>query len=154
MFQKCPVCNSDIKEVVECCPVCGFHLIGSTQKFSPVKIDNGSIHLAEKAIKASKRACILILSGITKGSTYDLKTDGSETILGRDPKCTIFLNDMTVSRNHASILFEQDEWIIRDNGSYNGVWVNNKNVNSKVLQNGDIIQLGNFSLEFHASMNN
>ena len=94
----------------------------------------------------------MVLSGITKGSKYDLKTDASETILGRDPKSTIFLNDMTVSRNHASILFEQDEWIIRDNGSFNGVWVNNKSVNTKVLQTGDIIQLGNFSLEFQSKL--
>lgn len=152
MISKCPVCDSDITSEHEICPVCGFHLMGQTQKFSPVKFEGGKLCVKEGISESSKTAYILILSGITKGSKYVLKTDSSETVLGRDPKSTIFLNDMTVSRNHASILFEQGEWIIRDNGSFNGVWVNNKNVNTKVLQSGDIIQLGNFSLEFHCQV--
>ena len=150
MIDKCPVCDSDVTSEHEICPVCGFHLIGQTQKFSPVKFDGVTPHVNQDAEDVSKTACIIVLSGITKGSKYDLKTNTQETILGRDPKSTIFLNDMTVSRNHASILFEQGEWIIRDNGSFNGVWVNNKNIDTKVLQSGDIIQLGNFSLEFQS----
>ena len=152
MINKCPVCDSDITREHDICPVCGFHLMGQTQKFSPVKFEGGTVHVQDEQVTPSKTAYIMILSGITKGSKYELKTDATETVLGRDPKSTIFLNDMTVSRNHASILFEQGEWIIRDNGSFNGVWVNNKNVETKVLQSGDIIQLGNFSLEFHSTI--
>lgn len=152
MYDKCPVCDSDLTSEHDVCPTCGFHLQGQTQKFSPIKIEGASVPVKEERPKSTKSAYIMVLSGITKGSKYDLKTDASETILGRDPKSTIFLNDMTVSRNHASILFEQDEWIIRDNGSFNGVWVNNKSVNTKVLQTGDIIQLGNFSLEFQSKL--
>ena len=152
MINKCPVCDSDITSEHDICPVCGFHLMGQTQKFSPVRFDGVTPHVENSANESTKTAYILVLSGITKGSKYDLKTDATETVLGRDPKSTIFLNDMTVSRNHASILFEQGEWIIRDNGSFNGVWVNNKNINTKVLQSGDIIQLGNFSLEFKSQV--
>ena len=152
MIDKCPVCDAEITIELDVCPTCGFHLIGSTQEFSPVKLESSTHHVHADSQQDTKEAYILILSGITKGSKYDLKTDETETVLGRDPKSTIFLNDMTVSRNHASILFEKGEWIIRDNGSFNGVWVNNKNISTKVLQSGDLIQLGNFSLEFHSQV--
>ena len=152
MIDKCPVCDSDITSEHNICPVCGFHLMGQTQKFSPVKFEGGTPQVQQESDEPTKTAYIIVLSGITKGSKYDLKTDSSETVLGRNPKSTIFLNDMTVSRNHASILFEQGEWIIRDNGSFNGVWVNNNNIETKVLQSGDIIQLGNFSLEFQSTI--
>ncbi|WP_079536124.1 FHA domain-containing protein [Phoenicibacter congonensis] len=148
MFDKCPVCESKIEDGIERCPVCGFQLIGATQQFSPVQFSGSCATPSQQPEPNSKTAYILVLSGITKGSRYELKQGTEPTSIGRDPKRDIFLNDMTVSRNHASIVFEQNEWIIRDEGSFNGVWVNNKSVETKVLQNGDIIQLGNFSLEF------
>ncbi|MDO4842272.1 MAG: FHA domain-containing protein [Phoenicibacter congonensis] len=150
MTTKCPVCDSEIQDGIESCPTCGFRLSGSTQQFKPVQIENAPAAPAAAIPEvATKTACIVVLSGITKGSKYELGRGPEPTTIGRDPKRNIFLNDMTVSRAHASIMFEQGEWIIRDEGSFNGVWVNNKSVETKVLQNNDIIQLGNFLLEFH-----
>ena len=66
--------------------------------------------------------------------------------MGRDPKCDVFLNDMTVSRDHARIEPEGNAFKIIDDDSYNGVWINNENVNSALLHDGDFIQIGAFGL--------
>lgn len=144
MYDKCPICNSDLTSEQERCPVCGFHLQGATQQFAPIKIDeNGQV---VKPQTQAKDACLVLLNSMQKGSKFPLGT--GEISLGRDPNCTIFLNDMTVSRNHAHIYDEGGVHVIKDQGSYNGVWVNNKSVSSKALENGDKIQLGNFIFEY------
>ena len=66
--------------------------------------------------------------------------------LGRDPKCDIFLNDMTVSREHAELEISERGCVIRDLDSFNGVWVNDRMVDACLLKSGDIIQLGAFCL--------
>ena len=74
---------------------------------------------------------------------------GSEPVtIGRSPQCAIFLNDMTVSRMHATIEPEDGCYVIRDANSFNGVWVNNENVEARTLRPGDFIQIGTFCLQY------
>ena len=62
-------------------------------------------------------------------------------------QCDVFLNDMTVSREHAVIEPSTGTFSIRDTNSFNGVWVNNANIEeSYTLVHGDIIQIGAFCL--------
>ena len=79
------------------------------------------------------------------GITFDLGAE--ELTVGRSPHCSIFLNDMTVSRMHATIEPEAGCYVIRDANSFNGVWVNNDSVDApRKLCNGDVIQIGAFCL--------
>ena len=71
--------------------------------------------------------------------------------IGRSPRCDIFLNDMTVSREHASIERCVDGYQITDAHSYNGVWIDNTSIESVVLNDGDIIQIGVFCLLYRES---
>ena len=66
--------------------------------------------------------------------------------VGRDPQCDIFLNDMTVSREHAEIEVTGEGCVIRDKNSFNGVWVNDRAVEACALKPGDVIQIGAFCL--------
>ncbi len=68
--------------------------------------------------------------------------------LAMEAECTIFLNDMTVSRMHATIEPEDGCYVIRDANSFNGVWVNNENVEARTLRPGDFIQIGTFCLQY------
>ena len=61
---------------------------------------------------------------------------------------TIFLNDMTVSRMHATIEQENGCYVIRDANSFNGVWVNNDSVEARALRPGDFIQIGTFCMQY------
>lgn len=55
---------------------------------------------------------------------------------------------MTVSRSHAAVEREGDAYVIRDDNSFNGVWINGANVEAKVLVPGDLIQIGSFCLRY------
>ena len=68
--------------------------------------------------------------------------------VGRSPQCDLFLNDMTVSREHASVEPADGGYVIRDANSFNGVWVNNESVETRRLVSGDVIQIGAFCLVY------
>ncbi|NDA76489.1 MAG: FHA domain-containing protein, partial [Actinobacteria bacterium] len=72
--------------------------------------------------------------------------DGNLTKLGRHPESDISLDDISVSRRHAEIARQGSEYVLRDAGSLNGTYVNQKPVESTVLQQGDEIQIGRFRL--------
>ena len=53
-----------------------------------------------------------------------------------------FPGGLGVSRNHAEIVFDGRDWLVRDRGSRRGTWVNGVRVSEHVLNDGDAIQLG------------
>jgi pSer/pThr/pTyr-binding forkhead associated (FHA) protein len=68
---------------------------------------------------------------------------GADATIGREVGNTIHLGtDNTVSRRHARILKQGDGWVIRDEGSSNGTWVNGVRVTEQLLRPGDEIQIG------------
>ena len=143
MAHTCPVCQAHIQPSDSSCPQCGFKLLGATQQFTPVSIeDQGRV----AAGKPEREAVLRVVRGPQAGVVYKLvKSDMS---IGRSPHCAIFLNDMTVSRMHATLRYESGTYVIADENSFNGVWVNNANVESKALKSGDFIQIGAFCLLF------
>lgn len=63
--------------------------------------------------------------------------------IGREAGCAILLaQDTVVSRNHAEIIWDGTNWIVRDLGSTNGLWVNNVHVPQHTLNVGDQIGIG------------
>ena len=86
------------------------------------------------------------------GETFEL--DDNDITLGRDPKNSVFLNDMTVSRKHAHIdlsALASGYATIEDLGSLNGTWVDGAIVNKAVLKDGSTIQIGTFRMVFHTN---
>ncbi|WP_251212803.1 FHA domain-containing protein [Adlercreutzia murintestinalis] len=144
MTERCPVCRSAVDPSDGQCSVCGFKLVGTTRGFTPVRETLEDLPPAKQASSAVLRT----IRGPRVGVDYALG-DGCTTI-GRNPSCNIFLNDMTVSREHATVCFEGGCHVLRDEHSFNGVWVNNQNVNAKALTDGDIIQIGAFAFIYEA----
>jgi hypothetical protein len=64
------------------------------------------------------------------------------TTIGRHEDNDIFLNDLTISGHHATILFEDGQYFIQDNVSTNGTYVNDLKISKVTLKNGDIMKLG------------
>ena len=91
-------------------------------------------------------AMIFIHRGAHKGERFRVTSDG--VAIGRSPESSIFLNDVTVSRKHATIEKVGTHFTFKDSGSLNGSYVNNESVTEKVLQSGDEIQIGKFHLLF------
>ncbi len=141
MSTVCPVCSNPIDPDVSACPHCGFKLLGSTQQFKPVLL--GDEPIAEEA-KLVQEATLRVVRGPQTGVAFQL--GDKKLVVGRSPQCDIFLNDMTVSREHATIKPADGGYVIRDENSFNGVWVSNDSIDEHRLASGDIIQIGAFLL--------
>ena len=87
--------------------------------------------------------------GPQKGARFLVTSEGAT--IGRATESAIFLDDVTVSRKHASITKTGNSFTFKDAGSLNGSYVNNESVTEKVLSSGDEIQIGKFHLLFISS---
>jgi len=76
----------------------------------------------------------------------DLTTD--VTLIGRNKRCDVALADPNVSRRHAEIRREGDDYVIIDLDSTNGVQVNGRGVKRARLADGDRLTLGTSDLRF------
>ena len=141
MSTVCPVCSNPIDPDASACPHCGFKLLGSTQQFKPVLL--GDEPIAEEA-KLVQEATLRVVRGLQTGVAFQL--GDKKLVVGRSPQCDIFLNDMTVSREHATIEPADGGYVIRDENSFNGVWVSNDSIDEHRLASGDIIKIGAFLL--------
>jgi pSer/pThr/pTyr-binding forkhead associated (FHA) protein len=110
---------------------------------APGPHDNATIDL--RTLPGST-ATLMVRSGPQAGDRFELT--GPITKLGRHPDSDISLDDISVSRRHAEISRQGSEFVLRDAGSLNGTYVNQKPVESSVLQQGDEIQIGRFRLIF------
>lgn len=70
------------------------------------------------------------------------------TIIGRDVDSRIQLDDRSVSRRHSTITRNGSQFTIRDIGSRNGTFVNQKLIDSRLLKSGDVIHIGVIRLLF------
>lgn len=105
--------------------------------------------LASAENEASKKpAALLVVGGDLNGTIFDLV--GNEISAGRNPDNTIPLEFNGISRYHFKILSgESNSHIIKDAGSRNGTFVNNKKIETEhTLQKGDMIKLGNIALKY------
>lgn len=70
-----------------------------------------------------------------------------ENSIGRSKRCDIYLNDDTVSREHAVLLRRDDGWIITDTGSKAGVYVNSTKTDGRTnIYLDDKIRIGSTTL--------
>ncbi len=77
---------------------------------------------------------------------YDLK---GTTNIGRAQDNQVVLDDATVSRHHAWIKSEGEEFMIFDIGSANGTFVNDEQIEEpRLLKHGDVIRFGDAELVF------
>lgn len=95
-----------------------------------------------------ERAVLLVAAGETKGAEHRLTH--SETLLGRNPTTDVTLTDEGISREHALVLYDEDDgtFTVEDLQSTNGTKVNGKRSRSSALTDGDLIQIGHTVLRF------
>ena len=78
---------------------------------------------------------------------HDVELQGTVAVVGRDPSSDIVLSDSKCSRRHAVLEAGPQGIAIRDAGSANGVFVNDKKVERAALSEGDVIRLGDVELK-------
>ncbi|MDR3106832.1 MAG: FHA domain-containing protein [Bifidobacteriaceae bacterium] len=106
---------------------------------------------AQAAIEAlpPTSALLIVLRGPNAGARFLL--DADSTGAGRSTRSDIFLDDVTVSRRHASFERVGGDFAVRDLGSLNGTYVNRERVDEVLLRPGDEVQIGKYRLTFHPS---
>ncbi len=96
---------------------------------------------------AVRLPAVVVRQGKEPGRTYDVRKD--HLSIGRSRDSDIFLEDLAVSRLHATIYRdEMGGYLLRDENSANGTSVNGQRVTECALQEGDEIQLGQTILAF------
>jgi HD-GYP domain-containing protein (c-di-GMP phosphodiesterase class II) len=88
---------------------------------------------------------LVILSGPLQGQVVQI--DGALTI-GRAPDNKLHLDDLQVSRKHAIIEQGPKGTILRDLGSGNGTYIDNRRILETRLANGTVIRIGQQDLRF------
>ena len=92
-----------------------------------------------------KQLKLVVTKGGKKGEEY--KLDKPTSGIGRSDLNQITLDDPGVSPFHAKVIIQGKTCIITDLGAHEGLKVNSKKVDTKVLTPGDRIQVGEVSRE-------
>jgi pSer/pThr/pTyr-binding forkhead associated (FHA) protein len=94
-------------------------------------------------------ALLVMQRGPAAGARFLL--DAERTSAGRSTRSDIFLDDVTVSRQHAEFVRDGNQFWVRDVGSLNGTYVNRTRIDQVVLRGGDEVQIGKFRMVFYPS---
>jgi pSer/pThr/pTyr-binding forkhead associated (FHA) protein len=95
----------------------------------------------------SGSAMLLVQRGPDAGARFLLDTD--VVTVGRHPDSDIFLDDISVSRRHATFTRTEGLYVVSDLGSLNGSYVNRDRIDTDVvLSGGDEVQIGKYRLIF------
>jgi hypothetical protein len=119
-------------------PVTATYRIGETGELEAVDIEEVTAHGPALVIRAG---------GGRVGESFAL--EGERARIGRRPDSDVFLDDITVSRDHALLIHRGDAWYLDDLGSLNGTYVNRSRIDSQRLEEGDEVQIGKYKLTFH-----
>jgi hypothetical protein len=153
----CPECGFVNADGANYCQKCGAFLgereaasgeggatatyrVGETGEFIPVDLGN--------VVESQGAALVIRAGGGRVGESFPL--EGERVTIGRRPDSDVFLDDVTVSRDHALLVRRGDEHFLDDLGSLNGTYVNRRRIESSRLEDGDEVQVGKYKLTFLA----
>ena len=129
------------------CSACGHRLSDPVDDDAVHVADEPTTEMAPEADLIHQPAVLVVTQGAAAGSRFELSE--TRVTLGRHPDSDIFLDDITVSRNHAEIYREGLVPRVKDMGSLNGTYLNSRRVEEAGLKDGDELQIGRFKLVFH-----
>ena len=92
------------------------------------------------------RAAIVVLSGKSAGTEYDLEQP--KLSIGRGPGVDLAFDDTAMSREHAVFEFLDGSFQIRDLGSTNGTELNEQAIKAGSLDHGDRLRIGEHVFQF------
>jgi hypothetical protein len=147
----CQECGFQNPEAANYCARCGALLqkgegaVETTQALTPEELADVE---HEPMLGLEGPALVVRQGGGRAGESF--RPSGDRTRIGRSPECEIFLDDVTVSRNHAVLIRRDDGYVVEDQGSLNGTFVNRRRIDTAVLSSGDELQIGKYRMTFIA----
>jgi hypothetical protein len=154
--RHCPECGLVNAEGANYCQKCGSFL-GQPERKDPqattatyvIDEHTGELRPVDVHDAAAGGGALVIRAGGGRvGQSFPLQ--GDRMVIGRSPDAEIFLDDVTVSREHAVLIRRPDGWHMDDSGSLNGTYVNRRRIDSHRLEDGDELQVGKYKLAYFA----
>ncbi len=146
----CPSCGAERPDADHFCGACGAPILqAASQATGPIDTLTDPGMTPPEAVPRLRPALAVLLPGGRTGEFFSLA--GATTTIGRSPACDVFLDDITVSRNHAEVVEGPRGHVLIDLGSTNGSYVNRRLIDAdEILADGDELQIGKFRLVFMA----
>jgi hypothetical protein len=150
--QHCPECGFANADGANYCQRCGAFLTGSEPAPGATTAtyrvgETGEIEELELEDVVARGAALVIRAGGGRaGESFPLADD--RLTVGRRPESDIFLDDVTVSRDHAVLVRRGEDYYLDDCGSLNGTYVNRHRIESHRLGDGDELQVGKYKLAY------
>ena len=154
MALHCTECGFVNGEAANYCQRCGALLQRAEPTAEPdtasyrIDDDGELVAMEVGAISARGPALVIRAGGGRVGESFEVA--GDRMSIGRRPDSEVFLDDVTVSRDHALLIRRGAHWHLDDCGSLNGTYVNRSRIESQRLEEGDEVQIGKYKLTFHA----
>jgi len=154
MALHCTECGFVNVEGANYCQRCGSLLPRAEGAGEPVtatyRIDEAGelVPVEMEEVTAHGPALVIRTGGGRVGESFPV--GGERMSIGRRPDSDVFLDDVTVSRDHALLIERAGQWHLDDCGSLNGTYVNRERIESQRLEEGDEVQIGKYKLTFHA----
>jgi FHA domain len=156
MARHCPECGFVLTEGANYCQKCGAFVgpresTGDDATTATYVIDEqtGELRPVDVGDVAAESGALVIRAGGGRvGQSFPLH--GERMTIGRSPDAEIFLDDVTVSRDHAVLVRRSGQWFLDDSGSLNGTYVNRRRIDSHKLEDGDELQVGKYKLTYLA----
>jgi len=150
IFKKkfCTQCEQQLYKTWDACPYCAQiaqQVVAAPAKMEKAKTQAFMMDAQGGASSMQLLGWLVPLQGAQRGELFTLQP---VTKIGTDPKSTIVLTDKFMSTSHAEIKAENGMWILRDVGSTNGTYVNNRRVDRHELVDNDFIKFGSAMLKF------
>ena len=145
----CPECGHHNRESARFCGRCGASLPAPDAGEQTMTFET----LAEEAAEgdggeAVGDGAVLIIRAGGGRAGEQFAVDRERMAIGRAPQSDVFLDDITVSREHAVLERRGDGLHLIDRGSLNGTYVNRERVDSVRLADGDELQIGKYRLAY------
>jgi FHA domain len=150
IFKKkfCTQCEQQLDKSWDACPFCAQiaqQAAAAPAKLQALKTQAFMLDATGGASSMQLLGWLIPLQGPQRGELFTL---APVTVIGTDPKCNIVLADKFMSSRHAEIKAENGMWILKDAGSTNGTYVNNRRVDRHELVDNDFIKFGSAMCKF------
>jgi hypothetical protein len=145
----CSQCGEEAVEGARFCATCGASLDtpdpATTGSLDPGALDPTEPIEGDPPLDAGT-GILIVIRGPIAGSRFLLDKD--LTTVGRHPDSDVYLDDVTVSRHHAEIRREGNQFRLVDLGSLNGTYIGGERRESMILHAGVELQVGRFKLMY------
>jgi pSer/pThr/pTyr-binding forkhead associated (FHA) protein len=147
----CSECGFQNSEAANYCARCGALLehegpdVEQTLSYTPDEVAEAS----GSGVEGIEGPALVVRSGGGRSGEVFALQQGS-TSIGRSPDCDVFLDDVTVSRRHAVVTEKEGSFVLEDQGSLNGTFLNRHRIEQAPLTDDDEVQIGKYRLVFLA----